>query len=338
MVKWGLWQRRLSLGALYFAFIVIGLGALTRLVDAGLGCPDWPGCYGHLTVVAAQNDPQLKVVYPTTPLVSYKAWAEMVHRYCAGLLSILILSILVVLTIRVVREKRTGLLALAGALFALTLYQIMLGRWTVTLQLLPSIVTQHLLGGFLIIALLGLCYCSTYEREEQTVIAKSSFLLSLLGTILLFLQIFLGAWTSTHYAALSCNAFPFCSEVDTTVRFVWREAFQWKTPIGLNYEGGLLSETARQTIQMVHRIGAAVVFVYWFICFLMISYKLKPKALKTFYIILLLLLVQIALGIANAVFSLPLVVALLHNLSAALLLLSAVFLTWQLAGSQRIKS
>ncbi|MBY0378200.1 MAG: COX15/CtaA family protein, partial [Gammaproteobacteria bacterium] len=128
-----IWQRYLSLGALCFAFVVIGLGALTRLVDAGLGCPDWPGCYGHLTVLAAEQDHQLSLVYPTTPLVSYKAWAEMVHRYCAGLLSVLILGVLAVLMIRFVREKRTGLLALGLGLLALIIYQIMLGRWTVTL-------------------------------------------------------------------------------------------------------------------------------------------------------------------------------------------------------------
>lgn len=340
MAKLILWQRRLSLSALCFAFIVIALGALTRLVDAGLGCPDWPGCYGHFSVVAAEHDQQLSVVYPTTPLVSYKAWAEMVHRYCAGMLSTLILGVFVVLLLRFVREKKAGLLALASGLLALVIYQIMLGRWTVTLQLLPNIVTQHLLGGFLISVILALCYISTYHRDEQTATSTGCFILALVGTVLLFIQIFLGAWTSTHYAALSCTGFPSCSEVmdSALVTYPWQEAFQWSTPPGLNYEGGVLSEGARRAIQMTHRIGAAVVFIYWFISFLFISYRLAPKAFKTFYVILLLLLVQIALGIANVVFALPLVVAILHNLTALLLLLSAVFLAWQLVPSNKVKS
>ena len=129
------WQRRCSLAALCFAFIVIGLGALTRLVDAGLGCPDWPGCYGHLTVVAAEHDQQLSMTYPETPLVSHKAWAEMVHRYCAGTLSLLIVIVLGILIYRGCKEKHRGLFVLAAGLLLLIIYQIMLGRWTVTLQL-----------------------------------------------------------------------------------------------------------------------------------------------------------------------------------------------------------
>ncbi len=338
MDKLTVWQKRLSLSALCFAFLVIVLGALTRLIDAGLGCPDWPGCYGHLTVIGAEQDQFLKWAYPQTPLVSYKAWAEMLHRYCAGLLSLLILSLATVLGIRFVREKRAAFLVLLLTLLALVVYQIMLGRWTVTLQLLPSIVTQHLLGGFLTIALLGLCYCHTSLKTDSTFYLKNEFVWGLIGTILLLVQIFLGAWTSTHYAALSCEAFPFCNEIDINMPFAWQEAFQWQTPIGLNYEGGLLSETARQTIQMVHRIGAAVVFLYWFVFFLMVNYKLKPKVLKNLYLVLILLLIQFALGIANAVFSLPLVVAVLHNVAAALLLLSAVFLTWQLANNKKVNS
>lgn len=335
MDKLNVWQKRISLNALCFAFVVIILGAVTRLIDAGLGCPDWPGCYGYLTVISAEKDQSLEWTYPATPLVSYKAWAEMLHRYCAGILSLLILSLATVLGIRFVREKRLAFLALLLSLLALVTYQIMLGRWTVTLQLLPSIVTQHLLGGFLTIALLGLCYCHTYLKTGASFHLKKGFVWALIGVILLLCQIFLGAWTSTHYAALSCEAFPFCSEIDINMPFAWQEAFQWQTPIGLNYEGGLLSEVARQTIQMIHRIGAAVVFLYWFVFFLLINYKLTPKVLKNFYLILVLLLIQFALGIANAVFSLPLGVAVLHNVAAALLLLSAIFLTWQLAHNKQ---
>ena len=105
MDKLAVWQKRLSLSALCFAFLVIVLGALTRLIDAGLGCPDWPGCYGHLTVIGAEQDQSLKWAYPETPLVSYKAWAEMLHRYCAGLLSLLILSLVTVLGVRFVRDN-----------------------------------------------------------------------------------------------------------------------------------------------------------------------------------------------------------------------------------------
>ncbi len=308
-----------------FAFVVIGLGAFTRLIDAGLGCPDWPGCYGHLTVLAAEHDRLLNLAYPHSFLVSYKAWAEMIHRYCAGILSSLIVALCAVLLWRFQKEKRTSFLILTLWFIVLVGYQIMLGRWTVTLQLLPSIVTQHLLGGFLILASLGLSYGSTKPYFTQGITTTwTLFIFCSLGLVLVLLQIFLGAWTSTHYAALSCQGFPFCTEDPKAMVFDWSQAFQWQTSVGLNYEGGLLSETARQTIQMAHRFGAGIVFGYWFLFFLFSPRKIKEKSSALFHLILVLFLVQIALGIANAVFALPLAVALLHNLVAAALFLTVV--------------
>jgi cytochrome c oxidase assembly protein subunit 15 len=192
----------------------------------------------------------------------------------------------------------------------------------------PTIVTQHLLGGFLIISLLGLCYANTYPREALS--SYGHFVFAVLGIGIVLGQIFLGAWTSTHYAALSCSGFPFCQQSSVSMTFDWQHAFQWRTPIGINYEGGLLSEAARQTIQMVHRMGAMIVFLYWFLFFFMTRKQLTSQAMKNMSLILILLTAQIVLGIANAVFLLPLFIAVLHNMVAAALLLSTVWFTYQL--------
>lgn len=331
---------RLAACATVLAVCVIALGAFTRLIDAGLGCPDWPGCYGHLTVPLSQAA-QTKAVlsYPQTPLVSYKAWAEMIHRYFVGGLSLLILSLVGLIVTQKTYRLRTNIF-LALLLVGLLIYQIMLGQWTVTLKLLPFIVTQHLLGGFLISAVLWSLYLvnrvpsSTAPKEY----AQQRFLLggAYLGLCLLICQIMLGAWTSTHYASLSCPDLPFCENSHPFLTLHLKAAFQIFSPIGINYEGGILPESIRQTIHMVHRLGALLLTVYLFSygALAILQLKNNATALPAIYALLGLLILQICLGMSNVIFKLPLLTALLHTVTAALLLLTLITFIYRLTQLQ----
>ncbi len=191
---------KLALIAAFFALIVIGLGAFTRLMDAGLGCPDWPGCYGHLTAPLSGS---LSIIY--------KSWAEMIHRYCVALLSLFMLALLGLIFCK--KKLRTrGNMIFALVLILLLSYQIFLGSLTVTLKLLPIIVTQHLLGGFLILTtvwLLFLKHNKVFIPQKNPEI-RAFIPWAFTACFILLAQILLGAWTSTHYASLSCPDFPFC--------------------------------------------------------------------------------------------------------------------------------
>jgi cytochrome c oxidase assembly protein subunit 15 len=322
---------RLALYASFFALGVIALGAFTRLIDAGLGCPDWPGCYGHLTVPTTAG-----AEYPGAHVVAHKAWAEMVHRYFVSGLSIFILAI--VGTIFTKRNYRTlGNIVLALMLILLLCYQIELGRWTVTLKLLPVIVSQHLLGGFLILSMLWLVYLNNRTqnftvRTRKIPNVKPLLLFAIIALLLVFGQIMLGAWTSTNYASLSCPGFPFCVK-DQALTMHFQQAFNLFSPVGVNYEGGVLPEAIRQTIQMAHRFGAMLVTVYLLLLMIISVPKLKsiPELMMSLYLILLLLCLQLCFGISNVIFKLPLATAISHNIAAALLLLSVITFTYKLA-------
>jgi cytochrome c oxidase assembly protein subunit 15 len=306
----------LAFFACLFALLVIALGAFTRLMDAGLGCPDWPGCYGRMIPDAA---------HAWGHFVSYKAWAEMIHRYAVGVLSLLILSIIVFAISR--KELRTrGNVIFSVVLILLLGYQITLGQWTVTKQLLPVIVSQHLLGGFFILATLWLVFLNNYLQSDELPFKGRNCLLiaAIVGLVLLLLQISLGAWTSTNYASLSCVDFPFCVNANPWMPMHFKEAFNLFAPVGVNYQGGVLSDVVRQTIQMTHRLGALVVTTYLFI-FMMVAQKVlreKPALLRGLHILMGLLVVQLSLGMMNVLFKLPLHSAISHTVCAALLLIT----------------
>lgn len=318
---------RLSFCASFFALGVIALGAFTRLMDAGLGCPDWPGCYGHF-------------IAPLTEKFAYKAWTEMIHRYFVGMLSILITALIImILSQKQLRTRRNVIMAIV--LVLLLSYQIMLGQWTVTLKLLPIIVSQHLLGGYLILSTLWLMYLTNSVSTASLrgyIKGKSQFIFwAVLGCILLLAQILLGAWTSTNYASLSCTDFPFCIN-DQTMNWHLKEAYNLFSPIGVNYEGGVLSTAIRQTIQMTHRLGALILATYLVIFFSITSLLLKnrPDLLKSLYIVLGLLCVQLCIGISNVIFKLPLITAISHTIIAALLLISLITFIFQLISTREI--
>lgn len=326
------WLSNIAFVAVLVAWFVIGLGALTRLTDAGLGCPDWPGCYGHISVPTPVKAGAFNRANATSvPLVKHKAWMEMIHRYCAGTLAMLVFLVAVLCVLHAARAGASYFM-FAVMIFILVIYQALLGMWTVTLKLWPVVVSQHLLGGMCLLALLWMIFLKSRSDGEVQVWPYSlarpvwaNRTVASCGLLLVILQIALGAWTSTNYAALSCPAFPWCTMHGKMI-FDVSTAFNVSAWGGANYEGGVLSLIARQTIHMTHRIMAVVVLMYVFfmkVYFYQISqkYRVLRVAMR---VLLSLLVLQITLGILNVYFVLPLVVAVSHNLVAALLLCAMV--------------
>ena len=324
-----IWFRQLALFATLLALCVVVLGAYVRLSDAGLGCPDWPGCYGYMTVpqsTAAVEHAQS--VYPDKPLQAHKAQKEMLHRYLAGTLGILILGLFLLgWRARNVIRVSPGLPTM---LLVLVIFQAMLGMWTVTLLLKPAVVTAHLLGGM---ATLGLLVWITHRHwgvASGRFIESDSLRFWIRGAlVIVFMQIFLGGWTSSNYAALACTDFPTCHgawlpDMD------FANAYHWIRELGQGTDGKDLTLAALTAIQWTHRLGAFVTLIYlgW-LCWYVLK---RPKVKTVGVIILLLLLIQISIGVANLVLHLPLVLAVAHNLGAALLLITIVVLNSKITG------
>lgn len=311
--------------ALLLGILVVGLGAFTRLTEAGLGCPDWPGCYGFLTVPqSVESVTKANQAFPLLPIETQKAWNEMIHRYIAGLLGLLI----VVITFLAWRVKMRHRI-LSSVLLGMVVFQAALGMWTVTMKLMPIIVMAHLLGGFMIVSLL-LLLAVQQRREIQMRRPKKSSkspqimthklkILSLFALGAVVLQIALGGWTSANYAAVVCTQLPLCD-------FDWLSnydisAFNPISPNNESYQYGVLNVEQRVTIHVSHRLGAMLVsaLVFW----LALAIR-KPLGNLSSFILMFALVLQIALGVTNIVALFPLPVALAHNLCALLLLLVMV--------------
>jgi heme a synthase len=306
---------KLVLVSTVLTLCVVVLGAYVRLSDAGLGCPDWPGCYGTLTVPQSEAALQhAQTVYPDSPVEHAKAWKEMIHRYFAGALGILVLAIYV-LSWRARKQIKVSVW-LPTSLLVLIMFQAALGMWTVTLLLKPAVVTAHLLGGMSTLAIL------TWIAHRQLGVVSAGFEQAgnlrfwMRGAlVILFVQIFLGGWTSTNY--------PTCHGVWIPA-MDFSNAFHLIRELGVDATGKTLELAAYTAIQWAHRIGALVTFVYFGLLGLRL---LKEPQLKKLGIIMLsLLFVQIGLGIANLLLHLPLVLAVGHNMGAALLLITVVVL------------
>ena len=309
------------------AFVVIVLGAYTRLADAGLGCPDWPGCYGQLLVPQDEAQVVEKSYLAQRALEPEKGWKEMIHRYFAGTLGLAILAIALWSWARRRRDPAQPVW-LPTFLLVLVIFQAALGMWTVTLLLKPVIVMAHLLGGFATLSLLVLLALRTAGGAPRTDSPGQWRLAGAAGIVVLVAQIALGGWTSSNYAALACVDFPTCQgswipEMDFDEAFVlWRG-------LGVNYEYGVLEHPARTAIHVSHRIGALVTFAY--LAWLVFAVARSTSALfGTALLIGGLLLLQVALGIGNVLLHLPLGVATAHNGVAALLLISLIYLNFRL--------
>lgn len=323
---------KLALSGVALAACVVVLGAFTRLVDAGLGCPDWPGCYGHLLwpndaeEIAAANS-----AFPDMPVIAGKPWPEMVHRYFAGLLGLLIFG----LAMYAIRNRRDDNYPFRQTMFmaVLVVWQALFGMWTVTLKLWPQVVTIHLIGGFLTFVLLTVLVqrLSTYrwklsERHYASLFKLRSAVL--VGVIVVFVQVFLGGWIASNYAAFGCPDFPQCTgqwwpDMDL------KSGFNFFQDIGPNYLGGLLGNEARTAIHFVHRLGAIVTAIYLIFLACRVWATGVPQARKLTISFLAVLVLQIGLGITNVIFLIPLWVAVAHNFVGAVLLATIAALLTQ---------
>ena len=331
--------RRLALAGVVLAFGVVVLGAYVRLNAAGLGCPDWPGCYGHLSVDnAARNVDAINEAFPHRPFEYHKAIKEMVHRYFASSLGLLIL-VLAGLAIANRKDPQQPLV-LPIVLVGLVILQGLLGMWTVTLLLKPLIVVLHLLGGLATLSLLawlawgGEWGHSSFPAAGVSVPAAPSEMrnvpilrkVAAAALVVLALQIALGGWTSSNYAALACPDFPTCQNS------LWphmdvKDAFILWRGLGIDYEGGVLDHPARVAIHFVHRLGAIVAALM--LGFASIAaMRLGPtRGVRIAGAVLgTVLICQLILGPVMVIRALPLALATAHNAVAALLLLAAVAL------------
>lgn len=299
----------LILAACFLTLAVVLLGAYTRLMEAGLGCPDWPGCYGLWRA----------------PINDIKAHIEMVHRYFASSLALFILMITGMTLFSPQKSIQKNQKILALSLVGVVVFQGLLGMWTVTLKLLPIVVMAHLLGGLLLLSLLFCLWMmqSSSPYRSSIIVSPQTRYLAIAALTMVCLQIALGGWTSTNYAALSCPDFPLCQN-QIWPKMSW-QAFNLIGAAHLEKPLNYMSLEARTTIHMAHRLGALITSVL----IIMLSKALWHDK-KIIIPILGLLILQVSLGITNVLALLPLSSALAHNGIATLLLLALIHLQFYL--------
>jgi cytochrome c oxidase assembly protein subunit 15 len=314
--------RKLVWVTVVLTFELIMFGAFTRLTDSGLGCPDWPGCYGHANPVQAhEHISAAEAAMPTGPVTAMKAWIEMIHRYLAMSIGVLIIVLVAIAWVNWIRSQRRnagyapwypmlllGFICLQGAF----------GAWTVTMKLQPIIVTTHLLLGM---GLLALLTWLAMRQSEQTVVGKQAIALrlpALAAAIALVVQLALGGWVSTNYAALACTEFPLCNgalvpQMDLGNGFtLWRE-------LGRTAAGEFLPFPALVAVHWVHRSFAFVVIalVTW------VGWRARtiPGLEKSGRWLLIAVAAQFLTGVSTIFLNFPLLLAVAHNGGAALLVL-----------------
>lgn len=302
-----------------FCFVVIGLGAWTRLADAGLGCPDWPGCYGFVTFPTTPDEIAIaENLYPDSPVEIDKIIPEVVHRWFAASLGLLAIALLFI----AFRENK--LKVESATLLLVIIGQGIFGYLTVSLKLHPLIVTSHLFGAMIATSLFLVIFMKSLKITKTYDVLVRNKTLIIIGFVLIIFQIFLGAWTSTNYAARACLDLPYCQgQLVPDVNF--KEGFNLFQSIGPNYLYGQMSYEARVAIHLTHRIGAIVVFFYS----LFMAFKLWSKETKPIIIgFLVVLFTQVFLGVNNVLSSLPLWNAVAHNIVGVMLFLSFVIMTF----------
>ena len=322
------YNKKITLTAIVLAFVVIVFGAYVRLTDAGLGCPDWPGCYGFFGVPeSSESLLEVEKTFPGQVVESGKAWREMIHRYIASTLGFMIL---ILFGLSFSQKRKSGdhrKTRLPFYLLILVIFQGLLGMWTVTLKVHPAIVSAHLIGGLSTLSLLFFYY-KKLNTINPTIERLNGFVV--LGFCFLIIQILLGGWTSTNYAALGCPDLPLCYGQ------IWPDNMDFKTgflswqSFGENYEGGLLPPPARTAIHFTHRMGAIVaLFLLGSIGIKYLSHNHKPVQSAAKYF-LAALIIQLMIGVVMVWTSINLSLATAHNAFAAILLLSFINLLYSI--------
>ena len=331
--------RRLAFGSVLLCLTVIILGAWVRLTDAGLGCPDWPGCYGHVTPAGAEkNDGKIESFSPGWDYDSGKAWREMIHRYAAtalGLCIVLITAIAIAY-----RRERPVSVVYAVVLLATVVFQGTLGAFTVWWLVKPLVVVLHLAGGLTTLSLLFWLWLSMRRttRVVQPVPGATRIAAldrartaAIVATVVVGLQTLLGGWTSTNYAAVACPDLPTCQGQWWPEGMDFKDAFVLWRGLDINYTGGVLEHPARVAIHFSHRLGAiiatlAVLFAAW----LAIRHALTTLTRNAGYWAVGALSLQLLIAFSMILKAFPLWLATAHNAGAALLLLAMLVLNRRL--------
>ena len=323
--------RKLVWTALFLTFDLIMFGAFTRLTDSGLGCPDWPGCYGHGNPLSAHElIHAAETALPSGPVTVFKAWVEMLHRYLAMSVGVLIIVVMVVAWTKWLRSGRTALRfkpLFPTLLLVLVCVQGAFGAWTVTMKLQPVIVTTHLLLAMSLLAAMTWLGAAQNTHLAVAPAARKLATPALIVALMLALQIALGGWVSTNYAVLACTDFPLCHgelipQMDFTHGFsLWRH-------LGQTADGDALPFAAFTAIHWTHRSFAYLVAI----CLLWLAHSaLRDRGLrKTALALLAAIALQLGTGMATVLFKWPLVIAVMHNGGAALLLLLLVMLNYKI--------
>lgn len=329
--------RKLLLIAPLLTLIVVVVGAYTRLTDSGLGCPDWPGCFGQLTAPDSPAEiARAGERFPGAEIDPFKGWVEMIHRYLAGSLGLLILGIAAIAWRNRLRQAASAVRLpgsdahwLGTGLLLLLLVQALLGKFTVTLLLKPGVVTLHLLGGMLILSVLFRMAIGEFIDRSGVALDRAARLASwtAIGIALLVVQIALGGWVSTNYAALTCLDFPTCHGTFLPP-MDFQHGFHVLRELGEAPDGTPLSHESLNAIQWTHRVGALVITAYLGVLGL-VALRIPGVSLAA-AAMLVLLVAQVVIGILNVVWLLPLWLATLHNFGAALLLCSVVMLKFMM--------
>lgn len=315
--------RTLTLVTLFLTFDLVLFGAFTRLSDSGLGCPDWPGCYGSASPLGAREEiTQAQTALPTGPVTHAKAWIEMVHRYLATGVGVLILTLAAASWLESRRQRGAGL-AVSPWWPTLTLVWVCVqgafGAWTVTMKLFPAIVTMHLLGGLILLALLqaqASRYALAGGQIALTILPRRVYALLGFGFALLWIQIALGGWVSTNYAVLACTEFPAC-QGSLWPPMDFRQGFVFWRELGATADGQNISFAALTAIHYVHRLAAYGVMLLLLILAGLLGRE--PATRSASYWLLGLVIWQFLSGLSNVILGWPLIAALAHTGGAAAL-------------------